>query len=288
MNNPLMKDSQMIVATAKVCKKCKIEKEFIYFCKEKSSKDGLHSRCKNCVKEYNLINKEKRSKNYINNAEKIKLNVKNYRDKNKILINEKRRILRKENIIECRKKRKEYNLKNKDKIKNQRKIYRLKNLSKFKQKDQKYYKKNKKVRQQKNKLWHKNKILKDNVFALKIRIRGLINQSLKRHGYTKKSKTFEILGCDFETFKKHIELQFIDGMNWESRGEWHIDHVIPVSSAKDEGEMILLNHYLNLQPLWANDNLSKGCKMPAPIQKNKIELSIAKEKGLKLTQQSIF
>jgi len=111
---------------------------------------------------------------------------------------------------------------------------------------------------------------------------------LKRYGYTKKSKTFEILGCDYETFKKHIESQFIDGMSWENRNEWHVDHIIPVSSAKDEGEMILLNHYLNLQPLWATDNLSKGSKLPALIMQNKIKLSIAKEKGLKLTQQSIF
>ena len=34
--------------------------------------------------------------------------------------------------------------------------------------------------------------------------------------------------------------------------------------------------------------MSKGAKLPTPIEKNKIELSIAKEKGLKLTQQSIF
>ena len=278
----------MTTINKKICKKCKIEKEFIFFCKEKLSKDGLHSRCKNCVKEYNLINREKRLKNYIDNAEKIKLDVKNYRDKNKNLINEKRKILRKENIIECRKKRKEYNLKNKEKIKNQRKIYRLKNLSKFKQKDQKYYQKNKKIRQDKNKLWHKNKILKDHVFALKVRIRDLINASLKRFGYTKKSHTYEILGCDYETFTNHIESQFKDGMSWDNRRKWHIDHVIPLAHAKTENEIILLNHYLNLQPLWANDNLTKGSKLPALIKKNKIELSIAKEKGLKLTQQSIF
>ena len=77
-------------------------------------------------------------------------------------------------------------------------------------------------------------------------------------------------------------------MSWDNRKKWHIDHVIPLAHAKTENEIILLNHYLNLQPLWANDNLTKGFKLPALIKKNKIELSIAKEKGLKLTQQSIF
>ena len=77
-------------------------------------------------------------------------------------------------------------------------------------------------------------------------------------------------------------------MSWNVIDNIHIDHIIPVSSAKNENEMILLNHYLNLQPLWAKENMSKGAKLPTPIEKNKIELSIAKEKGLKLTQQSIF
>jgi hypothetical protein len=49
-------------------------------------------------------------------------------------------------------------------------------------------------------------------------------------------------------------------MNWDNysfRG-WHIDHIIPLTSAKNEEELIKLCHYTNLQPLWAKDNLSKG------------------------------
>ena len=56
-------------------------------------------------------------------------------------------------------------------------------------------------------------------------------------------------------------------MTWENYGEdeeknkvkaWHIDHIIPLSSAKSEDELIALSHYTNLQPLWAMDNLKKG------------------------------
>jgi hypothetical protein len=80
-------------------------------------------------------------------------------------------------------------------------------------------------------------------------------------GYTKRSKTNDILGIDFDGFKKHIESKFAEGMNWENRELWHIDHIIPISSAKTEEEVFKLNHYTNLQPLWAEDNYKKSDKL---------------------------
>ena len=50
-------------------------------------------------------------------------------------------------------------------------------------------------------------------------------------------------------------------MSWDNHGEWHIDHIIPLSSAKDEYEFFKLCHYTNLQPLWANENYKKGKKI---------------------------
>jgi hypothetical protein len=64
-----------------------------------------------------------------------------------------------------------------------------------------------------------------------------------------------------EFLKKHLEIQFIEGMSWENQGKWHIDHKIPLSSAKTEEEVYKLCHYTNLQPLWAEDNLKKGSKI---------------------------
>jgi hypothetical protein len=91
--------------------------------------------------------------------------------------------------------------------------------------------------------------------------RNLISNSLKRKGYSKKSRTYEILGCTYEEFKLYIEKQFTKGMNWENKGQWHFDHIYPISLAKDEEELIRLNHYTNFQPLWAIDNLKKSNKI---------------------------
>ena len=50
-------------------------------------------------------------------------------------------------------------------------------------------------------------------------------------------------------------------MSWSNHGEWHLDHIYPVSLAKDQNHVIELNHYTNFQPLWASDNLSKGNRL---------------------------
>lgn len=97
---------------------------------------------------------------------------------------------------------------------------------------------------------------------MKIRIRSLIYLALKNKDYTKESTAFEILGCDYETFAAHIEAKFTNGMSWDRISEIHIDHIIPLASAKTEDDVLRLNHYSNLQPLWAVDNLKKGSKMP--------------------------
>lgn len=77
-----------------------------------------------------------------------------------------------------------------------------------------------------------------------------------------------MLGCDYGTLAAHLESKFTEGMDWSNRGKWHIDHVMPLASAKTEDELTALCHYTNLQPLWAYDNLSKGAKVnyvPASI-----------------------
>ena len=97
----------------------------------------------------------------------------------------------------------------------------------------------------------------------KRKVRQLLANSIRNRGYSKTSKTFEILGCDYDTFVKHIERQFKGGMNWSNYGlrGWHYDHLMPISSAASNEDIIRLNHYTNIRPLWATENLIKSDKI---------------------------
>jgi hypothetical protein len=93
------------------------------------------------------------------------------------------------------------------------------------------------------------------------RVTALISIRLRAGGYTKKSRSQEILGCDWETFKSHIERQFLKGMTWENRAMWQLDHIVPLATAATEADILALNHYTNLRPMWSADNRAKSDKI---------------------------
>jgi hypothetical protein len=70
----------------------------------------------------------------------------------------------------------------------------------------------------------------------------------------------EMLGYSANDLKIHIESLFRDGMSWENYGEWHIDHIKPLSSFENDEDISIVNCLENLQPLWAFENLSKSNK----------------------------
>lgn len=124
-----------------------------------------------------------------------------------------------------------------------------------------HYEANKQAYMDGNKRRTKLRIESDPVFALSQRIRSLIYIRIYSGGYTKKSRSQEILGCTWEDFKRHIERQFLKGMRWDRLGEIHLDHIVPVATAKTEEDVIALNHFTNIRPMWAKDNLSKGAQI---------------------------
>ena len=223
----------------KTCTKCKVDKEITEFSKDKQKKDGIYPSCKECESKagriYYTNNKEKESKRkkiyYINNKEKIDKRNKFW------FINNKE---------EIRKKSKIYYEKNKVNCLSRAKIYRKNNREAF----------NKTAR-----IYEAMRLKTDPMFKLKKLLRDRTSKAFKHKGYKKTSKTQEMLGVDWEVCKAHIERQFKKGMNWSNYGEWHIDHIIPLSSAKNEKDLRKLCHYRNLQPLWAVDNLSKSDKI---------------------------
>jgi len=89
-------------------------------------------------------------------------------------------------------------------------------------------------------------------------MRQSVRKAFKRRGYGKKTKTYIILGEEWEVVKLYFESLFSNGMSWDNYGLWEIDHIIPLSTSNTEDEVIKLCHYKNLQPLWKKDNLKKG------------------------------
>ena len=65
----------------------------------------------------------------------------------------------------------------------------------------------------------------------------------------------------FVRLKKHIEREWKKGMTWDNHGEWHVDHVYPVSRFSKETPVSEVCALDNLQPLWGPDNLSKSNKI---------------------------
>ena len=108
--------------------------------------------------------------------------------------------------------------------------------------------------------YRKSRYNDDFLFCTSERIRTLIIKSFKKKDINKNHKVESILGCTFNQFKQYIESQFETGMNWKNKGEWELDHIIPISSAINEEEIYLLNHYTNFQPMWKEDNLRKSNK----------------------------
>jgi hypothetical protein len=107
----------------------------------------------------------------------------------------------------------------------------------------------------------KKKYMTNPMYRTKESLRSRVAKAFIQKGFTKKSRTFEIVGCSFDDLAQHIEKQFAEGMSWGNRNEWHIDHIVPLSVAETEAELIKLGHYSNLRPLFAKDNLAKSDQM---------------------------
>jgi hypothetical protein len=258
----------------KVCSKCGLEKDFSEFHKFKHSKDGLKSQCKSCVlekekerrstdeykqkqKEYNQsIPKEVKNEikriYYLNNTEKILERNKKWREDNKEYIIEYNKKYSEENKEKISEKSKKYREENKDSIKE----WRENNPDKIKVYREKYTKSESCKQHRKN--WYRSlKKRSPHVLAW----RTILNNTLKRFGKQKEDETIKLLGYSAIELKEYIESLFVEGMSWDNYGEWHIDHIKPVSSYDSDTPVDVVNNLENLQPLWAFDNLSKGNKI---------------------------
>jgi hypothetical protein len=209
----------------KICSKCNIEKDKSEFSSSKKNKDNLLYSCKECEKKRYNKYYEKNKEEILKRSKVNKQNAKN-RDINKYIENRKK--IDKISYLKHREKKlnnaKEYAKNNKQKI-----YERIKNKRKT-----------------------------NDLYSLSLRVSNLIRINVRKNGFVKNSKTINILGCNYMFFKEYIESQFTNEMNWNNI---HLDHIKPMSSAKNEDEIYQLNHYTNFQPLLSKDNILKSDKL---------------------------
>lgn len=213
----------------KKCSKCHQYKNISEFHKHNRKKDGLQNSCKECMK---LIKKEWYENNIQEQREKGRINSEKYRVCN---------------LEKLRESSKNYYYSNRDK------------MIEYSTNYQKIYKEKKNLNRKNH---HKKKYVSDDLYKLKFLIRKSIRRALKNNFLVKKSKTVDIIGCSFPELKLYFESKFEPWMNWGNHGlyngdfnfGWDIDHIIPISMAKSEDDVLNLNHYTNLQPLCSKIN----------------------------------
>lgn len=104
----------------------------------------------------------------------------------------------------------------------------------------------------------------DPVFLVADRLRRRINFAMASANARKSASLVDVSGCTVMELVTHIERQFLEGMSWANRRQWHIDHIIPCSAfdLTDPAQQRVAFHYTNLRPVWSSENQRKHAKVP--------------------------
>ena len=232
----------------KLCKTCGQNKKLEFFGKHRRTRDGLQSQCKVCKNKIDKIYRE-------NNKEKIAKTKKKWALKNKDYL---------------LKQKKEYYLKNKDIINKKNKERYQKNKEKIAKINKEYVEKNREKVNKRKRAWAKKKECNNPIFKIKKLLRSSISKAFMRKGWSKNTKTQKVLGCDYKTAIAYLEKTFEKNYGipiQDAKEKLHIDHIIPLSSAKTKEEIIKLSHYTNLQYLYESHNLQKSDKLDWELEK---------------------
>ena len=217
----------------KTCNKCKIVKEYSEFNKRKALKDGHRSRCRVCSAEDHQLRKVNQAKKPSTEKSRAAKRAKYHARKAKGI---KRTELQKE-------KERIYHQNNKEAIAKNKQIWKQENREAHLQYRREYEQKRRE---------------NDSLYRIKCGIRNRIGSFIRQ--VDSSANTQDILGLSFnEVYHYLISTAFKNyGSYIDLPGIYHIDHVIPISSAKSKEEVLALNHYSNLQLLYIEDNLKKS------------------------------
>ena len=144
----------------------------------------------------------------------------------------------------------------------------------------KWYEQNKQNRKEYHKQWRtenvnkwrktkrdyeRNRKARDPIYKLINNFRTAIYQVLKENNVQKNGHYFNILKYSPENLIEHLESKFKDNMTWDNYGEWHVDHIKPISLFQiteiGDNEFMSCWSLENLQPLWGEENIRKSNKI---------------------------
>lgn len=267
------KNKPKIIPNSKVCSNCNLEKDSCEFHLNNLSTDGLYSYCKKCKRELYYTPNPKPVRVFIEKGTKICTKC----EVEKPLIEfTKNKTLPFCVEYQCKECKRVYRETNKEAIKVYKDRWVKGNIEKIREKGRnnyhinkesykEYREKNKESIRKNKREYFRERVKVDLLFKLTNRIRNLVRVSINnfKDGSIKKSNTTsEILECSLEEFFYHIESQFSKWMTWDNYGKydgeykrgWDLDHIVPVSSATTEEELLKLNHWSNFQPLCSKVN----------------------------------
>lgn len=210
----------------KICTKCKRELPLDMFQKDRTKRDGLTCRCKECKAEY--------ARQYvIDHREERRAYKKKYWQENKHRLADERKKYR-------------------DAHKEDMRIYHKKHYEENKERILDYWYKYKKER-----------LKTDSVYRYKEKIGHFVRCGFYRKGFQKPDTTENIVGCTAEELRTYLNETFYKNYGYEYDGTEpvHIDHIIPLATANTEEEVAKLYHYTNLQLLKAEHNQMKSDKL---------------------------
>ena len=158
--------------------------------------------------------------------------------------------------------RKAWYQKNKEKVKEYQANYERENREKVRERSRAWRKKNRDHFLRKRRNYHAERYSNDLAYSVNHNVRSMLRRVLKATNKPKDFCTFEKIGYTTDDLIQRMECQFKDGMNWGNFGEWEIDHKIPIAIMVNKGEFRpeIINALSNLQPMWREQNRSKGAR----------------------------
>lgn len=101
-------------------------------------------------------------------------------------------------------------------------------------------------------------------YRMVMNLRRRLCLAVNKAGAKKSDHSLALVGCTAKELRAHLESLFTPGMSWDNYGKkgWHVDHKLACATfdlTKPEQQRRCF-HFSNLQPLWWQENLSKGAR----------------------------